>query len=300
MTDQPLTRRQLREQAAAGLVAPVSEPDAISSVPAATENVESQSIEEQLGFAKAFTDAGVEPAPESETVQPEADFVPEVETNVNLEADLKFEAEPDLEFEAEADVKLELQPEFAVDEAEARPSQPTHPMSRRAAREQGYPGDQSSTADDIFGKPIEFDDSQEIEDIQLLATGPIKLLEPTAIVVDAVPDITNMSMILPESGLVIQTGAIDLPWLNTESSEIQVVTEAAAAADAANKREETATGIHPIPARVHERTRRKASVFPNKLRRGWGVVYLTALSAFLLGALFCAFLAAFLLGLIKL
>ena len=175
------------------------------------------------------------------------------------------------------------------------------PLSRRELRERERPNTAAVTpGDSLFGQLVEFSENHPIDEIQFPSTGPIKILEPTALVVDAVPDITNMSMILSDSGVVIQTGAIDLPWLKTDSAELQEVTDAANAADAASKVDAAQTGITPIPARVHERTRRKASVFPSKLRRGWGIVYLTALSAFLLGAVFCAFLAAFMLGLIKL
>jgi len=238
MTDQPLTRRQLREQAAAEPVAP-------SALP------------------------------------------------VNVET-------PGFEVSQSADLNNRSSSSFGVEtHSGAEPIAPA-PQSRREARLQLRAEIGGSAGSDLFSQQLPLDQSVEIDDIQLPATGPIKTLEPTAIVVDAVPDITNMSVVLPESGIVIQTGAIDLPWLKAESSEIQIVTEAAAVADAVAGSEAPTTGINPIPARVHERTRRKASVFPNKLRRGWGVVYLTAISAFLLGALFCAFLAAFMLGLIKL
>jgi len=167
---------------------------------------------------------------------------------------------------------------------------PAAPMSRREARE----AQRSNTEVDFSGLAV--------EDIQLPATGPIKILEPTAIVVDAVRDITNMSVVLPGSGAVLNTGAIELPWLDKANTGSIAVVEASQDADqalAAEIVENTNTGINPMPARVHERTRRKASVFPNKLRRGWGVVYLVGISAFILGVALCLFIAGVLLGTIK-
>jgi len=202
MTDQPLTRRQLREQAAAEPVA------------SAAKRLDGEG------------DGGESSSPSDSNLQPLSNLVVE---------------------ESEAGEK----PAFAV------------PQSRREARLQLRAEVAGSNSSDLFGQALPVDGSADLDDIQLPATGPIKILEPTAIVVDAVPGITNMSVVLPDSGIVIQTGAIDLPWLKAESREIQVVTEAAAVADAAAGTEAPTTGINPIPARVHERTRRKASVFPN-------------------------------------
>lgn len=125
-------------------------------------------------------------------------------------------------------------------------------------------------------------------------------LEPKTLVVDAVPDITNMVMALPETGAIITTGAIDLPWLKTETGQSQVVQEASEAdkAIADTTVDTNSIGITPIPARNHERTRRRASVFPTRLRKGWGVVHLVMVSGFLLFALLCGLLAAFFLGII--
>jgi len=125
-------------------------------------------------------------------------------------------------------------------------------------------------------------------------------LEPTTLVVDTVPDITNMVVTLPDAGGVITTGAIELPWLKTETGQTQVINEAAVADNAIAETavDTNSIGITPVAARQHERTRRRVSVFPTRLRKGWGVVHLVMVSAFLLLALLCGLLAAFFLGII--
>lgn len=126
-------------------------------------------------------------------------------------------------------------------------------------------------------------------------------LEHTSLVVEAVPDLNNLSVVLPDSGSVLTTGAIELPWLTKlETGQVEVV-EAADAADLAATAElveNTVTGIQPVAARIHQRSRRRASVFPDRLRKGWGVVHLVLISGFVLFTLFTAFVAAMLLGLI--
>jgi hypothetical protein len=169
-------------------------------------------------------------------------------------------------------------------------------LSRKEARQM----ERSTTSDSP--KFLEFAPGTEVEDVQLASTGPIKVLEPTSLVVDNYRDITNMTVSVPDSNMVIQTGSIELPWLTKAETGQVAVVEAANEADSAvsSETELTVTGISPVPARVHERTRRKASVFPTKLRRGWGVVYLVGVCAFLLGIALCMFIAAVLVGIIKL
>lgn len=128
-------------------------------------------------------------------------------------------------------------------------------------------------------------------------------LEPKTLVVESVPDITNITMVLPDSGAVLTTGSIELPWLNkADTGQTQVIAEAAEAdtALAEGTVDTNSIGIAPIAARHHERTRRRSSVFPTRLRKGWGVVHLVLVSAFLLLAMLCGLLAAFFLGLITL
>jgi hypothetical protein len=165
------------------------------------------------------------------------------------------------------------------------------PMTRREARELERRREQASSGSAVAE--------------ELPRTGPIEIETDTAsnqIVVESVADVTNMTIILPESGVTLTTGAIELPVLKPETGEVEIVS-AAAAADVAHDREQienTVTGITPIAARVHQRSRKRSSVFPTKLRQGWGVVHLVLVSAFILLAIFLALVGAVLLGAIKL
>jgi len=96
-----------------------------------------------------------------------------------------------------------------------------------------------------------------------VSTGQTPALEPNTLVVETVPDITNLSLVLGESGAVLTTGPIELSWLKADTGQTQVVAEAADAdsALAESAVDTNSVGITPIPARQHERTRRKASVF---------------------------------------
>ncbi|MEN9715178.1 MAG: hypothetical protein RJA35_645 [Actinomycetota bacterium] len=187
------------------------------------------------------------------------------------------------------------------------------PMTRREARElerlreleaKGYPVTtgslpvlpESVEAEAEAVAEVAFDDAPPI-------TGQSSVLEPKALVVeDPAPDLNNMSVVLPESGAVLTTGAIELPWLksvDTDTTQVVYAAETADEAKSAEVEESVVSGIEPIPARIHERTRRKASVFPNRLRRGWGVVHLVLVSSFIIFALLCALIASILLGVIK-
>ncbi len=131
-------------------------------------------------------------------------------------------------------------------------------------------------------------------------TGPINL-EPKSLVVAAVPDITNISLVIPETGELLKTGSIELPVLNVDTAEVAKV-EAATQADKAlltERTESVVLGIEPIPARRHTRSRKRSSVFPTNLRRGWGNVYLVLSTAILSVAVFGVYLAALMLGFIK-
>lgn len=142
------------------------------------------------------------------------------------------------------------------------------------------------------------------DEADLPATGPIELVSDTqsnSIVVTNVPDVANMTLVLPDSGALLKTGAIELPVIKPDTGQIAIV-EAAASADVNRESEQTdnaVTGIEPVAARVHQRTRRRSSVFPTRLRQGWGVVHLVLVSGFILLAIFCALLAAIMLGSIK-
>ena len=143
------------------------------------------------------------------------------------------------------------------------------------------------------------------EDPDLPRTGPIEVVPDTqsnSLVLESVPDVSNMMLVLPDSGALLKTGAIDLPVIKADTGQMAVI-EAAESADLqreTEQKEQAVSGIEPIPARVHQRTRRRSSVFPTRLRQGWGVVHLVLISSFILLAIFSALLAAVLLGLIKL
>ena len=143
-------------------------------------------------------------------------------------------------------------------------------------------------------------DQPQIDDYVSPLTGPINL-EPKSLVVAAVPDITNISLVIPETGELLKTGAIELPILNVDTAEVAQV-EAAAVADKSllkDRTESVVLGIEPMPARRHVRSRKRSSVFPTNLRRGWGNVYLVLFTAILSVAVFGVYLAALMLGLIK-
>ena len=145
---------------------------------------------------------------------------------------------------------------------------------------------------------------------RLLANGVETAEKPAEIVVTDIPDIENLSLILPESGAVLTTGAIELPWLKSDDS-VTAVAEAATVEAASNAESadmalantmesEQVSGIEPRPARTHIRSRKKASVFPNRLRQGWGAVHMVAVSGFVLFTVLVALIGAVLLGAIRL
>lgn len=178
------------------------------------------------------------------------------------------------------------------------------PMTRRQARELER---QQATAA-INGVTLETPAEQRLQadseaPSYVPSTGQLPVVEPTSLVItESAPDVTNISVVLPESGARLTTGAIDLPWLKEPEVDDSAVVDAAEAADVAHfaeVAESTVTGIEPIAARIHERTRRRKSVFPTRLRKGWGVVHLVLVSAFVLFALFVALMASILLGVIK-
>jgi len=170
------------------------------------------------------------------------------------------------------------------------------PMTRREARELERQRERSGNTGSV---PVVSESTDEFNPI----SGPVGILEPKSLLVEAPSEmLENISIVLPDSGSILTTGAIELPWLKPHDEEEAVVTAAAAEADtAANQEilENEISGIDPIPARTYERSRRKASVFPNRLRKGWGVVHLVLVSAFIMFALLSALVACVLLGVIK-
>jgi hypothetical protein len=162
------------------------------------------------------------------------------------------------------------------------------PLTRRELREL-----ERTQSEDAY-------DNDGTDDYVSPLTGPINL-EPKSLVVAAVPDITNISLVIPETGELLKTGSIELPVLNADTAEVAKV-EAATQADKAlltERTESVVLGIEPIPARRHTRSRKRSSVFPTNLRRGWGNVYLVLSTAILSVAVFGVYLVALMLGFIK-
>ena len=179
------------------------------------------------------------------------------------------------------------------------------PLTRRQLREQqGLPAEEApKTRREVRDLERMREIQSSTEPVELpTTTGPSSILEPKALVLDSVPDVTNMSVVLPDSGSVLTTGSIELPWLKTETGQTQVIAAAEDAdiALAESFSDVNTLGIAPIPARNHERTRRRSSVFPTRLRKGWGVVHLVMVSAFLLLALLVGLLAVYMLGIVSL
>ena len=134
-------------------------------------------------------------------------------------------------------------------------------------------------------------------------SGPIDIVTDTnSIVIEMPKDITNSTLVIADSGVVLTTGSITLPTLKADTGEISVIA-AAEAADAAltnEKRDYSVEGIQPLPARRHTRSRKRSSVFPTRLRKGMGQVYMVLFSAVLTAAVLGILVAAYMLGIIHL
>lgn len=140
--------------------------------------------------------------------------------------------------------------------------------------------------------------------------------EPKSFVVEAVPDITNMTIKISETGeqlqtgsiplpaavpgVSVQTGSITLPTMISATGEIQLVSigEAADLELAAERNEGTVSGIQPMPARKHLRARKSNRVFPTNLKKGKGQVYLALFSIVVMTSTAGIFFALYLLNLI--
>ena len=132
-------------------------------------------------------------------------------------------------------------------------------------------------------------------------SGPIDIVVDTnSIVIEMPKDITNSTLVVPDSGVVLTTGSITLPNIKADTGEITVIAaaEAADTALASEKREFAVTGIEPLPARRHMRSRKRSSVFPTRLRKGMGQVYLVLFSAIITAAVLGILAAAYMLGII--
>jgi hypothetical protein len=134
-------------------------------------------------------------------------------------------------------------------------------------------------------------------------SGPIDIVTDTnSIVIEMPKDITNSTLVIADSGVVLTTGSITLPTLKADTGEITVIA-AAEAADAAlnkEKRDYSVEGIQPLPARRHMRSRKRSSVFPTRLRKGMGQVYMVLFSAVMTAAVLGILVAAYMLGIIHL
>jgi len=136
---------------------------------------------------------------------------------------------------------------------------------------------------------------------EFFRSGPIDIVSDTnSIVIEMPKDITNSTLLIADSGVVLTTGSITLPTIKADTGEISLVAaaEAADAALAGEKREFVVTGIEPQPARRHMRSRKRSSVFPTRLRKGMGQVYLVLFSAIMTAAVLGMLIAAYMLGII--
>ena len=117
--------------------------------------------------------------------------------------------------------------------------------------------------------------------------------ETNSIVLPSVPDISMSQFAVPDSNIVIRTGAIDLPSQpQPVTGEITLITQPAAVIDASQAEAPEdidpsrvgVTGINPVPARSLSKKKRE-KVFPGRLRKGWGTVYLVLGIATLMAAI---------------
>ena len=131
-------------------------------------------------------------------------------------------------------------------------------------------------------------------------SGPIDVVQDTnSLVIEMPRDITNSTMVIADGGVTLTTGSITLPKLDTGEINLVVAAEAADAAVQEDKRDQIVTGIEPLPARRHQRSRKRQSVFPTKLRRGMGQVYIVLFSAILTAGVLGLVVIAYMLGYIK-
>lgn len=117
--------------------------------------------------------------------------------------------------------------------------------------------------------------------------------ETNSIVLPAVPDISKSQFAVPDSNMVVRTGAIDLPAQSKAlTGEITILTQPASVIDVSQAEDisESDTskvgviGITPVPARSMPKKNRE-KVFPGRLRKGWGTVYLVLAVATLMASI---------------
>lgn len=117
--------------------------------------------------------------------------------------------------------------------------------------------------------------------------------ETNSIILPTLPDITGSTFTVPSSNIVVRTGSIELATQSTPATgEITLVTAPQVEVDASRTEEISeidtgmigVVGIKPIPARSLPK-RNKERVFPGRLRKGWGTVYLVLAVAVVMAAI---------------
>jgi hypothetical protein len=192
--------------------------------------------------------------------------------------------------------------------AEAASTQPAEvPLTRKQLREQ------ERLKSESVGGTSEVAADEYIS----VSTGSIGMEpEPKSFVVEAVPDITNMTITISETGeqlqtgsiplpaavtgVTLQTGSITLPTVTSSTGEIQLVKIGNSADQelTLERAEGAIGGIAPIPARKHLRARRSNRVFPTRLKKGKGQVYFALFSIIVMVATAGVFLVLYLKDLI--
>lgn len=125
--------------------------------------------------------------------------------------------------------------------------------------------------------------------------------ETNSIILPTLPDITGSTFTVPESNIVVRTGAIELPQQpTTMTGEITLVVQPEPIVEYSEPKSELPVdtgkvgivGIEPVPARALPK-KGKEKVFPGRLRKGWGVVYLVLGIALLMAVMATAVFFAY-------
>lgn len=119
--------------------------------------------------------------------------------------------------------------------------------------------------------------------------------ETNSIVLPTLPELTGNSFVVPASNIVIHTGTIDLAGIAqepaTHSGEITLVTQPFSNPETfmddllgVEAGMQGILGIEPVAAReISKRSRER--IFPGRLRKGWGALYMVLGVALLMSAL---------------
>jgi len=118
---------------------------------------------------------------------------------------------------------------------------------------------------------------EEAVEESLFEVSPNLSLEPqtASLVIDQVNDITNLTHVL-HNGDILQTGSITLPILSTNTGEMSLVADAAAADNAVNADATTGyvSSITPVRASEVGNFGAQIDIVPSKHQRGEGQLYL--------------------------